>query len=77
MFAGTVATIKVDTLNGAVKGFIVDSPQGVKVREFLGIPFALPPVGDLRFHDPIPIGNFSEGIVRSLFSFPPLLNFIS
>jgi len=38
---------------GVVIGRYVESPQGVKVEEYLGIPFAKPPVGELRYSDPV------------------------
>src|SRR3984957_3297886 len=41
--------LRVDTDTGALRGI-----QGKGVREFKGIPFALPPVGDLRFSPPVP-----------------------
>src|ERR1700722_12898879 len=41
--------LRVDTDTGAVRG-----TQGKGVREFKGIPFALPPLGDLRFSPPVP-----------------------
>ncbi|GIY68452.1 hypothetical protein CEXT_68811 [Caerostris extrusa] len=44
---------------GPIKGttsFVSVSP----VQVFLGIPFAKPPVGDLRFKKPVPIEPWSE-----------------
>jgi para-nitrobenzyl esterase len=41
--------LRVDTDTGALRGI-----QGKGVREFKGIPFALPPIGDLRFSPPVP-----------------------
>ena len=41
----------VETTHGAVRGRIVDTPHGA-VRQFLGIPFGKPPVGERRFCAP-------------------------
>ncbi|KAK2181750.1 hypothetical protein NP493_383g03039 [Ridgeia piscesae] len=38
---------------GVIRGRVVKAPQGSKVNEYLGIPFARPPVGDLRYRDPV------------------------
>jgi hypothetical protein len=40
----------IQTTNGFIQGFIDQ-----KVRQFLGIPYAQPPVGDLRWVSPQPI----------------------
>ena len=41
----------VETTHGAVRGTVVDTPHGM-VRQFLGIPFGKPPVGERRFCAP-------------------------
>lgn len=41
----------VETTHGAVRGRVVDTPRGF-VRQFLGIPFGKPPVGERRFCAP-------------------------
>jgi carboxylesterase type B len=40
----------VETTSGSVKGFV--NHTAPNVRQFLGVPFAEPPVGDLRFARP-------------------------
>lgn len=41
----------VETTHGAIRGKVVDTPCGA-VRQFLGIPFGKPPVGEQRFCAP-------------------------
>jgi hypothetical protein len=38
-----------DTQYGKIKGFVSERVPGDKVEQFLGIPFAAPPVGNLLF----------------------------
>lgn len=52
-------SLTVDTEQGPVLGHYVGSGAN-QVREFLGIPFASPPVGDLRFAPPVPPSNRSS-----------------
>ena len=44
----------VETATGTVEGRRVATPVGSPVVRFLGIPYAAPPVGDLRFRAPAP-----------------------
>jgi para-nitrobenzyl esterase len=46
--AGSADTITIDT--GKLSGSVVEDG----VHAYLGIPFAAPPVGDLRWHEPMP-----------------------
>ncbi|XP_013394227.1 acetylcholinesterase-like [Lingula anatina] len=52
-------TVYID--NGALQG-ATETVQGNRVDVFLGIPFAKPPVGDLRFRLPEPAENW-EGVI--------------
>ena len=45
--------VSVNTTHGLVKG-VSTYESGTKVDKYLGIPYAMPPVGDLRFKDPVP-----------------------
>ena len=45
----------VQTESGAVIGKVENLPHGKSVHEYLGIPYAEPPVGKLRFAAPKPI----------------------
>ncbi|EGZ73017.1 alpha/beta-hydrolase [Neurospora tetrasperma FGSC 2509] len=51
--------LSVTVLGGVVHG-IVNETEDPCVRQFLGIPFAQPPVGDLRFAPPQPAEPFGE-----------------
>ena len=66
LFINTQAADRVKTLNGMVEG---TGKQKSGVRMFKGIPFAAPPVGDLRWKAPQPVKNW-EG-VRAAVKFGP------
>ncbi|KAK3084930.1 hypothetical protein FSP39_021564 [Pinctada imbricata] len=59
----------VDTPSGKVKGIRVDVDglAGAKTVQFRGIPFAKPPVGDLRFEKPQPVRPWNETKDASVF----------
>ena len=63
--------IHAETKLGTIKGRLAKSPQGTDVEEYLGIPFAKAPVGDLRYSDPEPVGKFPGGKYVCLFM-PPV-----
>ncbi len=48
------------TRNGPVKGVSIFGVQG-----YLGIPYAVPPVGDLRWKPPVPSGRFPGGVFQA------------
>ena len=52
--ASDVHPVYVKTLDGVVRGF-ASSVLQKPIITFLGIPFAEPPVADLRFRPPIPV----------------------
>lgn len=39
----------VQTQEGLIKGFVEKSRRGKTIYRFLGVPYAEPPVGELRF----------------------------
>ncbi|KAJ8007879.1 hypothetical protein DPEC_G00098760 [Dallia pectoralis] len=49
----------VQTSQGTFRGTHLSVPSGGHVRAFLGIPFAKPPIGKLRFHSPQPVEGWS------------------
>ena len=49
----------VQTKAGAVVGTIETLPLGKSAYEYLGIPYAEPPIGDLRFSAPKPVKPWS------------------
>ncbi|XP_054009206.1 acetylcholinesterase-like, partial [Hylaeus anthracinus] len=65
-FLATVATCQnltqvVHTDKGPVQGFVTTTAiYNVPYSAFLGIPYAKPPVGDLRFKDPVEINPWTN-----------------
>ncbi|XP_049792056.1 para-nitrobenzyl esterase-like [Schistocerca nitens] len=49
----------VTTENGELRGTVTTSLNGTLYSRFLGIPYATPPLGDLRFRAPQPAANWS------------------
>jgi len=54
---------RVQTAEGPVRGLVKDG-----VYEFLGIPYAAPPVGDLRWLPPQPVAHWSEPLQATKFA---------
>ncbi|KAK1752333.1 acetylcholinesterase [Echria macrotheca] len=55
--------LTVSTEQGEIRGII--DPSTPAVRRFLGIPYAKPPLGDLRFSPPQKAGPFSGGVFQA------------
>jgi carboxylesterase type B len=53
-------TCLVYSLSGPIRGQLVTSELGKQVCAFFGIPYAKPPVGDLRFKRPLPVDNWQD-----------------
>ena len=53
--------VDVPTQHGVIRGQVVLSPFGTEVEQFLGIPFAVPPIGSRRFANPELYGEFPGG----------------
>ncbi|XP_017962236.2 acetylcholinesterase [Drosophila navojoa] len=52
--------VKVPVRQGIVVGTQEKLPNGVVYRSFLGVPYAEPPVGGLRFRSPVPLERFTK-----------------
>lgn len=61
----TMEYITVKTKMGHVRG-IVEDVDGVQVEQFLGIPYAEPPTGPLRFRKPVPARSWSPMTLDAL-----------
>uniref|UniRef100_A0A182JAA7 Carboxylic ester hydrolase n=1 Tax=Anopheles atroparvus TaxID=41427 RepID=A0A182JAA7_ANOAO len=48
---------------GKVRGGVAIDPSGVHYHYFKGIPYAAPPVGDLRFRSPVPVDSFQRPVL--------------
>jgi len=63
--SGDADVVVVKTSVGDVRGRVVSAPfghvTGVTVDQYLGIPFAVPPVGQLRYADPVPLDRLPSG----------------
>ncbi|GBM20686.1 Acetylcholinesterase-1 [Araneus ventricosus] len=61
---GTASCCYLDTLSGPVEGFLTNVHEDL-VEIFLGIPFAEPPIGNLRFQKPKPVKPWTETLVAT------------
>ncbi|GAB1859690.1 Carboxylic ester hydrolase [Camponotus japonicus] len=61
---------RVKTLSGALKGYYKISQYGRKYEAYEGIPYALPPVGELRFKPPQPIPAWIGELPATKFGSP-------
>ena len=63
----------VNTVLGAING--LQCPTG-DVNSFLAVPFAQPPIGDLRFAPPAPyVGGFPGGVLNATTAAPSCIQF--
>ncbi|MDE0603068.1 MAG: carboxylesterase family protein [bacterium] len=61
----------VETTNGPVRGAVVETPYGL-VRQFLGIPYGKPPLGERRFCAPEAAEPWTEVLDASAFGPDPV-----
>ncbi|XP_075211793.1 carboxylic ester hydrolase-like [Lycorma delicatula] len=52
--------ITIKTPQGKIKGFLKQTLNGRNIQAFLGVPYAKPPVENLRFKDPVPFGKWED-----------------
>ncbi|EDW01649.1 GH21558 [Drosophila grimshawi] len=52
--------VKVPVKQGVLVGQRQQLPSGLVYESFLGVPYAQPPVGELRFRSPVPVERFKE-----------------
>ena len=66
--------VVVKTSLGDIRGRAVSVSLGdqtaVTVDQYLGVPFAVPPVGQLRFADPVPLSRMPLGTMTFHPRFP-------
>lgn len=72
VIAATIATAHsgsidpiIRTTSGTFVGQKAYLPNGMAVMNFLGVPFAQPPVGELRFEKPMDLQNISTGYLMA------------
>ncbi|KAI2474029.1 hypothetical protein C4B38_000111 [Diabrotica virgifera virgifera] len=58
------ADLTVETTYGNIEGYLRTSPHHVTFRAFQGIPYAKPPLGNLRFQAPVPPDSWS-GVIET------------
>ncbi|KAH6939495.1 hypothetical protein HPB50_018580 [Hyalomma asiaticum] len=57
--------ITTETLNGHIRG-VIEDVDGIDVERYLGIPYAEPPVGELRFRRPVPAKSWRPTTMDAL-----------
>ncbi|XP_075214044.1 esterase E4-like isoform X2 [Lycorma delicatula] len=55
---------KITTPQGDIESITKKTVSGHEIQAFLGIPFAKPPIGELRFKSPIPFGKW-KGVLKA------------
>jgi len=53
-------SVKVETPFGTIHGKVESTKDGVEITKYLGIPFAQPPIGNLRFQPPVPVASYND-----------------
>ncbi|NP_001165958.1 carboxylesterase clade A, member 3 [Nasonia vitripennis] len=60
----------IETSSGKIRGVVEKSSEGFDIYSFKGIPYAEPPIGELRFKDPVPIKKWTG--IRDATKFGPI-----
>ena len=45
---------------GSILGKTVITDKGFEMKTFIGIPYAKPPIGELRFQPPVPVESYEN-----------------
>ncbi|KAI1376878.1 alpha/beta-hydrolase [Hypoxylon crocopeplum] len=84
MYVGSIAFAGLLTLAGLVESKIVHTTSGAlqggkcsttDVNYFFSVPFAKPPLGELRFASPVPYHNASCKVINATVPSPPCIQF--
>ena len=62
--------VEVDTSVGRIRGHVHELEDGKKVNQYFGIPYAKPPVGELRWKETVPVEPW-EGVLDASKLYPP------
>ena len=55
--------VTIDTDLGKVRGVVKSARNGDKFEAFLGVPYAKPPLDELRWEPPVPVDHWDDGIL--------------
>ncbi|XP_065209335.1 juvenile hormone esterase-like isoform X2 [Planococcus citri] len=72
-FVTFINCVVIHTKQGSLKGFISQSRNGRPFYSFQSIPYAEPPVGELRFQDPVPAKSW-QGVKDATVESPICIN---
>uniref|UniRef100_A0A914DA26 Carboxylesterase type B domain-containing protein n=1 Tax=Acrobeloides nanus TaxID=290746 RepID=A0A914DA26_9BILA len=50
----------IDLKDGKIEGKFYHTKKGIETQYFLGVPYAKPPIGNLRFQKPVPLDRWHD-----------------
>ena len=62
--------VEVDTSVGRIRGAVKLLEDGKKVNQYFGIPYAKPPIGELRWKETVPVERW-DGVLDASKLYPP------